>query len=233
MLGTWYAHSTSTDLYEDEETEECLSLFSDNTFTLIKGYDNYIYGQWKLNNNGDKVIFKNLYGRNVEPMLIKMINNGKKTLIASQASGKYKFEKVSVPLKKLQDEPYYASNLQWKVRSGQVEPSDSIKLKLINYIDHTSKVLNATLERKEDIINLTFSKGPLKMYQSAIGLIPYEKVNKQWIGTFHNDSTAKIAYSYLEKSILYGNYKKYSSNQWIKDNYKILQDIRTDIENIK
>ena len=233
LSGTWYAEASNDYFYEEGDNEECLSIFPDYTFTLLKGYESYTYGQWEIDNNdGDKIIFKNAYGKKPEPMLLKSTKE-KKLLIAKRTSGKYKFEKASVPLKNLEDEPYHNSNLQWKIKSRQIEPFDTIKFKLINYIEHNAKIMNATLERKEDIINFTFSKGPLKMYQSAVGLVPYEKVNKEWIATFYNDSTAKLAYSYLEKSILYGNYKKYTSDEWIKDNYKILQDILSDIEKMK
>lgn len=99
---------------------------------------------------------------------------------------------------------------------------------MAGYIKHLALLLKASKERKEDVVSFGFSLGPVKIYNGAIGIYPYDIVPQEWKNSFYNDSTALAAYSIFNNYLKTTSYKGAGVGEWIEDDYNILLSIYAD-----
>jgi hypothetical protein len=99
---------------------------------------------------------------------------------------------------------------------------------MAGYIKHLALILKAATERKQNIVVFQYSRGPVKIYDGAIGIYPYSIVPLEWKETFFHDTSALEAHSLFRTYLNKTDYNGASTGNWIEDDYNILLSIYAD-----
>lgn len=213
-----------------------LSFFNDNTYSLVTGEGNYHYGSWKIEGTSNKIRLTSNRGTNEELRFgIEKDKRGTENLIlVNYKNGvALKYGREWNRLEKSEDDPFHYTNNKWRIRPAITESPDEVRKRLSMYLRHVSLILKAAKDRKQNIVYFKYSKGPVQIYSSAVGIYPYDEVPDFWKNTFYNDSGAVAAYSLYSRALLKSSYKGKSAGNWVDDDYNILQAVLRDIQKIK
>jgi hypothetical protein len=202
-----------------------ISFFPDNTYTQLNGYllDD---GAWEM--QGDREV--KLGQQSLKIDKIETVN-GKTFLTGSLLKPKdgltlkLKWTEDAKPLKNFKKDPFYPDNNRWRIKPNQKEDPAQIKERLLNYLLHYALILNASLERKTDVVSFAHSMGIVKIYRGGIGAIPWEKVKQDWIDCFYDAADAEQAYQIFNAQLEKGGFNGASTGEWVKDDYQILMAI--------
>lgn len=243
LLGSWRLFSlentdsinnrllTEADNIEIVKQGMILSFFKDGTYTEVRGSGFYITGKWRYSSK-EKMLY---LSDSATPVAIKvepeMVNN-KATinLMPVTVQNKLKFTRDAETLKKIDEDPFYFKNNEWRIRPGHSETHAQLVKRLGNYFQHLLYILKSAKERKQAIVSFEFSQGPVRIYNGGIGIIPYGSVSKNWINTFYNDDNANEAYIAFQKYLVTNSYRGASIGNWIEDDYNILLSIYGDTQ---
>jgi hypothetical protein len=222
--------STTANLKKQVKDGSILNFYSDNTYSEIDGAGIFKNGKWGLKeDNSFYMVDPELKARSAG---IKTENNQKNKKIKSlqiESSGfTYKYIKVRPPLKIDKDDPFYVANNQWRKKSTTPETKIELYHKMSGYFKHLALVLKAAKELNQEIISFEYSKGPVKIYNGAIGIYPFNVVPQEWKNTFYDESGAFAAYTLFENYLRTNNYKGAGVGNWIEDDYNILLSIYAD-----
>jgi hypothetical protein len=246
VMGTWRLYditpknetvadfSTTANLKKSVKKGSVISFFKDKSYSVIDGSGNFKTGKWSLKQNNSIT----LTGGELNPgnTSFKTERNGKGKTINSLQIEKgelvFKYLKETNPLEKYSDDPFYTSNNQWRSRPSGPEDTKMLSNRMAGYLKHVALILKGAKERKQEIVSFEFSKGPVKIYNGAIGIHPYDIVPVEWKNCFYNDSNAFAAYSLFEKYLATNNYKGAGVGDWVEDDYNILLSIYADFESL-
>lgn len=202
-----------------------ISFFPDNTYTQLNGYilDD---GAWEM--QGDREVklgqqslkIEKIETKNRETFLTGSLQRPRDGLIL-----KLKWTEEAKPLNDFKKDPYYPDNNRWRIRPRQPESEGQLKARLLNYILHYALILNASLERKTDVVSFANSMGIVKIYRGGIGAIPWESVKQDWIDCFYSIEDAEKAYKLFNAHLAKGGVRGTSTGEWVKDDYQILMSI--------
>lgn len=246
VIGTWRLYditpknesgadfSTTANLKKSVKIGSILSFFEDKSYSEIDGSGNFKTGKWNLKQNNSIT----LTGGESKPgnISIKSERNGKGKTINSLQVEKgelvFKYLKETNALKNYAEDPFYASNNQWRAKPTGPEDTKGLNNRMAGYFKHLALILKGAKERKQEIVSFEFSKGPVKIYNGAIGIHPYNIVPEEWKNCFYNDSSALAAYSLFEKYLKTNHYKGAGVGDWVEDDYNILLSIYADFESL-
>jgi hypothetical protein len=208
------------------------SLFSDGSFTKLKGVNEYRNGKWDFINNkkaivcsADLLLDTFLVNTNAEQSneLIQILHGNKET--------KLFYTQYAEELKDFKEDPFYAANNTWRVKATTPETTAQIQDRLGNYFKHLAYLLKSATERKQNSISFEFSQGIVKIYDGGIGINPINIVPESWAKTFYKDEDAFVAYKMFEKYLTTrSGYKGAATGDWYKDDYNILTSIYGDLK---
>lgn len=205
-----------------------LSFFEDGTYTKISGQNIYNNGSWKLLES-DKIIGFTIDDRLKEQdsITISKTSSGKQMLSITvvEKNMRMKFIKEAESLKDFKNDPFYASNNQWRIKPAHTETEAHLKERFLNYIKHLSFILKSAKDRKQDIVSFEFSQGPIKIYNGGIGIHSYSIVPDSWKANFYDDADALKAYTLYDDYLTTNSYKGAGTGEWIEDDYNILLSI--------
>ena len=222
--------STAANLKNQVKDGSMLNFFTDNTYTEIDGTGIFKNGKWGLKQ--DNSLYLVDQGLKTRTAGIKTENNQKNKKIKSlqiESSGFiYKYIRIRPPMKIDKDDPFYVSNNQWRKKSPRPETQKELNHKLSGYFKHLALLLKAAKESNQEIISFEYSKGPVKIYNGAIGIYPYNIVPQEWKNSFFNESSASAAYTLFEKYLKTNNYKGAGVGNWLEDDYNILLSMYAD-----
>lgn len=193
--------STTANLKKGVKEGAILSFFEDKSYSELEGSGNFKSGKWEVDkfNNTISLTDQKSKTRNVNFTSEKNQKNKRfNTLQMEKGDAIFKFIKAGDALKNCKDDPFYAANNQWRTKPVALESTKELNKRMANHFKHLALLLKAVKERKEDIVSFEFSKGPVKIYNGAIGIYPYEIVPQDWKNTFYNDSSAHAAYNLFE-----------------------------------
>lgn len=195
-----------------------VSIFSDGKYARFGGKTPYEAGFWKPNEESKLGLALN----NSERLrLVK--KDTSYVLHLTKQNKRYIFKLEGSALGNDKDDPFYPTNNIWR---GKVDASDTaIKVKVDNYVKHVSLILKSALERKAEVVDFSYSKGIVKIYNGGIGIISKDRVPEEWTNSFENEAAADKAYQYFEDVLASGSYKGGSTGDWIEDDYNILLSI--------
>ncbi|HEY0732177.1 MAG TPA: hypothetical protein VGD33_07155 [Chitinophagaceae bacterium] len=204
------------------------SFFEDGSFSEVTGKGAYKTGSWQfLKEEGALIITDS--GRKSDPIFIKPeVNpNGQEFMILPMITNgvTLRLVKESQPMKDFLDDPYHFTNNTWRVKPKQAETTVQLNKRLANYIKHLALILKAVKDRKQDVVSFEFSLGPVRIYNAAIGIHPFEQVPGYWKNCFYDDTDAAKAYYLYEQYLEVDSYKGGSTGDWIQDDYNILLSI--------
>ena len=247
LIGTWRLHDieqiknttessepsfeTNAGLKKIVKEGALLSLFEDGSYSEINGKEEYKSGHWKFSEKRKTILLIDS-GLTKQQIVVNVENNmnGKQilTYLNTRENVAMKFIKASESLKDFKNDPYYASNNQWRIKPKQSESSIELKKRLANYFKHLALILKAAKDRKQDVVSFEFSQGPVKIYNGGIGIYPYNIIPEYWKDSFFDEANASAAYLNYEEYLKTNTYKGVGIGKWIEDDYNILLSIYAD-----
>lgn len=199
--------------------------FENGEYTEIKADSEVKFGKWKAEEGFKSIQFIDS-GRATVPIGMKIEsnadNNEMLTLTIKEKHINLIFIKESESLPDFTSDPFYYSNNLWRIKPKKPESLQQLTNRLTNYLKHTALILKAAQDRKQDIVSFEYSQGPIKIYNGAIGIHPYNRVSDTWKNTFYDEVDAKTAYIKYEKYLEKSRYKGAGTGNWIEDDYNIL-----------
>lgn len=147
-------------------------------------------------------------------------------VITSKGFRKMFFKKEAAMNINYEEDPYYPDNNIWRIRAQRNISETEIKLKVINYLTHYKFLFKSAL-RVNNKMKFTnkYSRGILQIYKSKIDLVDRDKIGEDWYSLFYDEKEALKAYDYLKTMISQNKVKIRPTQNWIKDNYGIIQNI--------
>lgn len=207
-----------------------IALFEDGTYSEFRGTDSLKTGKWEYRKDEDALYFMNA-DRKTDPFPIHIEKNnyGKEimTLDLNFQRLELRLAKESVALKDFTDDPFYATNNQWRIKPSKPESPEELTSRFAAYLKHIALILKAAKERGQDIVSFEFSKGPIQIYNGGIGVYPYEIVPESWKACFYNEEDALKAYRLYEHYLRTTSYRGGGTGNWVEDDYNILLTIYT------
>jgi hypothetical protein len=208
------------------------SLFSDGSFTQLKGVSEYRNGKWRFNNNKSAIVCSTallsdtfLLNTDAEQ------NNTLVQILHGNNETKLSYFQYAEELKDYKDDPFYAANNTWRIKATAPETTAQIQDRLGNYFKHLAYLLKSATERKQTAVSFEFSQGIVKIFNGGIGINPLNIVPESWAKTFYKDEDAFVAYKMFEKYLMTSSgYKGASTGDWYKDDYNILTNIYGDLK---
>jgi len=203
-----------------------VSFFKDETFTMVNGAGTYTWGKWHSINNGRGLAL--MHDNKSDTVAINLsTENKKQTLrIADKDSlSILTYVQYAYPMKDFQEDPFYSSNNQWRLKPAKLETSAQLHERLANYFRHLAYILNAAKERKQEVVSFEYSQGPVKIYNGGIGIHPHEIIPPSWTHSYYDDAQAMWAYTMYEAYLSNSQYKGGGTGNWIEDDYNILLSI--------
>lgn len=208
------------------DKELLISYFPDSTFTQVGTTGNFLTGRWSYDQASQSVLLT--VGRKTEEVLLTLqkapngqrvmsFDFGRKQAMLLLEDGK--------PILDFQDDPFYWTNNQWRIKPTKPENKRQLVRRLRNYLLHTAYVLKAAQIREKRRVSLEFSDGIAKLYNVGIGIVKPDKIPQTWIDGFYSREDAIKAYDIYEDYLLNAKHKKSRTGKWIRDDYNILVDI--------
>ncbi|MEO6455916.1 MAG: DUF5004 domain-containing protein [Ginsengibacter sp.] len=236
LYGSWRLQDVQSNIEKGSDFEKLadskqavqdgsmLSFYADGSYTLIKGNGFYANGKWKADKNNTEIDLQNLEAKSENSKIKLELNPQNKQVlyITTQDNIISKYIKETEPLTIFQDDPFYVSNNQWRIRSDVPENKKELTARFCNYCKHVALILKAAKERKQDVVYFDFSLGPIQIYRNAIGVHPYNIVPKSWKDYFYDEAQASTAYLKYQNYLATSHYRGASSGNWIDDDYNIL-----------
>lgn len=205
-----------------------IALFEDGTYSELRGTDPLKTGKWKYKSEDEALYFMDPE-KKTEPLPVRIEKNryGKEmmTLQLKARRLELRLAKEAATLKDFTDDPFYATNNQWRIRPSKPESPEELTKRFANYLKHIALILKAAKERKQDIVSFEFSKGPIQIYNGGIGAYPYESIPQNWKACFYNEDDALKAYRLYEHYLRTTSYRGGGTGDWVEDDYNILLSI--------
>ena len=204
-----------------------ISFFKDRNYSFVTGNGEYFSGSWSLEGNYKKLVLSPSISRISNSKLEFETKEGKSqlNLINDESGTSLIFFPAAVPLTSDTEDPFHPRNNLWRVKAKAKENETLIRERLKNYIRHFALILKAAKDRNQSVVNFEFSLGPVKIYNGAIGIYPFEMVPIEWKKSFYDEADTYIAYQMFEQVLNTQRYNGASSGNWIDDDYNILLSI--------
>ena len=207
-----------------------INLFEDGSYSELNGDGFYKTGSWSYNAEQGTLQFKDS-GKKSEPILIQPQGNseGGQFMLMPMLTKNVilKFAKEAVPMQDFLQDPFHFTNNQWRIKPSKPETIAELNKRIANYIRHLALILKSAQDRKQDVVSFEYSMGPVKIYNAAIGIHPYENVPEYWKNCFYDHTDAAKAYYLYEQYLNVDSYKGGSTGDWIQDDYNILMSMYT------
>lgn len=183
---------------------------------------------WVYNNSEELLIPKTgkMYHGGETIKLIESNNDTLIKVIDDIGFAEMTFAKHSNLTTNYKDDPNYPYNNLWRIRAKNNISDSEIESKVNNYLKHYELLFKASLdkENKRKFTN-KHSKGILRVYQSAIGIVDKDQIDEDWYSYFYTREEALKAYNFLKEKLNSNNTTTKKTQNWIKDNYEILRKL--------
>lgn len=206
--------------------DKLLSFFPDSTFSEVNANGYYATGKWAYSDADSSL--KMVYSTKSEQykVFFNRAGNGLREVELASVSGKnLSLSGFGKCMEKFRDDPFYPANNIWRKKPAQPENEKQIRDRLLRYISHNARLLNAAYIRKQQILSWEFSKGIIKIYNGGIGLVGREEIPQVWINSFYSKEDALTAYEMMDNYLRTTSYKGKATGNWVKDDYLILVSI--------
>jgi len=199
------------------------SFFEDAT-VVENPRDKIRFGKWAMN-EADKTI--SIEFNNGGKAQYKIETIGARQMILLNVSDKKKIEyRADAKMQKNPaDDPFHASNNQWRIKPGRVEQDSAIKLRAEQCLIFYSKFLADNADRKANVISFTGLPTCFKWYRGGVSVIAEDKLGDKWFNCFYNKEQALKAHAMLEGIIS----KKYKWNKeetsWVRQSAGVVKQM--------
>jgi hypothetical protein len=123
------------------------------------------------------------------------------------------------------DDPFHASNNQWRIKPTKEESDSAIKQRTEQCVLFYSKFLADNANRGSNIISFVGFPTCFKWYRGGVSIKSAEKLEAQWINCYYNKAQAMKAYAMIDEIID----KKYKWNKeeanWVKQSADVVHQM--------
>ena len=186
--------------------------------------DKIRFGKWTLDEANKTINIEYTKGGKAQ---IKIVAIGAKQMILMNTADQKKVEyKADAKMQQnLADDPFHASNNQWRIKPAKSESDSAIKLRTEQCVLFYSKFLADNANRGGNIISFVGFPSCFKWYRGGVSIKSPEKLEEKWINCYYNKAQAMKAYALLDGIID----KKYKWNKeeaiWVKQSADVVRQM--------
>ena len=206
-------------------------LFSDGSMVKNPKY-NMLFGTWAYDVDKRRLQLK-LQNGTTETYYINDIGYKKLSMSAVGAeSNIVRYEADGFVHKELINDPFYAPNLQWRVRPQTAEDDAALHKRLKGFLHFYYLYYKDNSKRNAPILSFYGLPGCFTWYAGGIHLKKEGKLDKSWTDLFYNAADASKAYIIADKLIS----KKYiwdkNEASWVNQNAGVLLQMEAKIDSL-
>jgi hypothetical protein len=206
------------------------AFFSDGSYAECTG-SIYEHGNWSLSEDG-KVVMLTSSTQKSDFFQVFSYQDATKKLIMQRSDSKIKLEFKQLPF--LKDETMntlYPLHNKWREKATKHESDAELTARLENLIQHYIYLLEASQERKDNVISFAQSESIIKIYSGGIGVVSEGRVPESWKSIFFDVENEERCYSLFEEILQRGGDLNLSSTgDWVKDDITVLKAIYANFE---
>lgn len=206
------------------------AFFTDGTYGKTQA-SVYETGKWEFLAKEKQVILQPS-GQNPQIFEITAWNSEKKQIRLQEKDKSVVLIFKQIP--RLKDEltdPFHPQNNQWRIKATAAESIEQVKMRLKNLLQHYIYLLEASEERKDNVINFGQSVSFIQIYSGGIGIKENSVDNPAWKNIFftpENELVMNVLFvDLLQKS---GDSQMGSSGNWVKDDIVLLKALYADMD---
>ncbi|MBC7777214.1 MAG: hypothetical protein H7246_17410 [Phycisphaerae bacterium] len=192
----------------------------------------YNYGQWKAIDNNTKLALIPQDGSGKETQAIRTLDQ--KFMVVHVANDQFscdlKFRRTGKPLGNIEADPFHMANNQWRVTPKQAETDEQLRARLRNHIQHYIALLEASLEREQNVVSPKYSPSIIQIYNGGIGIREKEAWDEAFMHCFYNQQDAQKGVDLYTKVLDKGLSLGAGTGDWVKDDANLLRMILTELQ---
>ena len=190
------------------------SIFSDGT-VVQNPRDEMHFGKWALDNTGKLLTITYANGKTAQYTIDK-ISARHMTMASKEDKKNVEYRADGKVQKNIADDPFYATNNQWRVKPLKPETDEQIRERVRQALIFYGKYLDRNVALNEQVISFTGIPVILMWYKAGLAVIPKTRVEQRWVNCFYNKEQALKAQNMLE-NILDKKYKwDMTEPNWIR-----------------
>lgn len=186
--------------------------------------DKIKFGKWTLDETTKAINIEYIKGVKAQ---YKIVAIGAKQMILMEQGDEKKVEyKADAKMQpNPADDPFHASNNQWRIKPAKSESDSAIKQRTEKCVLFYSKFLADNANRGGNIISFVGFPTCFKWYRGGVSIKSAETLEEKWINCYYNKAQALKAYAMLDEIIG----KKYKWNKeeanWVKQSADVVQQM--------
>ena len=231
--------------WDNKEDYEDVKNVSDKLVIPFRGYylfndgsmvknprDNMVQGKWAYDDK-IKMLQFSLANGTTEQYIIRAVGYDELVLAKpGKNSPLVKYMADGFVHKDLLNDPFYAPNMQWRVKPKVAEDDAALHKRVKDCLHFYYLYYTDNDKRNAPVISFYGLPGCFIWYAGGIHLKKEEKLDKVWKNIFYNDADASKAYIILDKMIT----KKYKwdkeESNWVKQNAGVLKQMEEKIDSL-
>ena len=206
-------------------------LFNDGVMVKDPRYD-MAFGKWTFDDQS-KILEFDLRDGTKEKYILHAIRYDELVINKFGESGNLvKYVADGFVQKDLQDDPFYPSNLQWRVKPAVREDDAALRKRLKNCLHFYYMFYMDNNKRNAPTISFYGLPGCFIWYAGGIHLKLKKKLDKNWLNNFFDDKDASRAYLLLDKLISRKYLWDKEETNWVKKNAGVLKQMEEKIDSL-
>ena len=200
-----------------------LSFFRDGS-VVENPRDKVRFGKWNLN-EAEKTI--ELAFEKGGKLHYKIVAIGAKKMVLMNVADKKKVEyrgDAKAQINPVED-PFYATNNQWRIKPGKSESESEIKVRTEQCLLFYARFLADNAARGRNVISFVGLPTCFKWYRGGVSVTKLENVEAKWLNCFYNNQQAARAHEMLEGII--GKKYKWDKEEksWVKQSSAVIKQM--------
>ena len=200
-----------------------LSFFRDGS-VVENPRDKMRFGKWNLN-EAEKTI--DLEFEKGGKLHYKIVAIGAKQMVLMNVADKKKIEYRGDAKAQVNpaEDPFYATNNQWRIKPGKSESESEIKLRTEQCLLFYARFLADNAARGRNVISFVGLPTCFKWYRGGVSVTKLENVEAKWLNCFYNREQATRAHEMLEGII--GKKYKWDKEEksWVKQSSAVVRQM--------
>lgn len=182
--------------------------------------DKIRFGKWTLNEADKTVDIEFNKGGKAQYKIAAI--GAKQMVLMGADKKKTEYQADAKVQPNIADDPFYASNNQWRVKPAKAETDSAIKVRTEQCVLFYAKFLADNAARGGNIISFAGLPSCFKWYRGGVSVTTKEKVEDKWLNCYYNKEQAYKAHALLE-GIISKKYKwNKEENNWVKQSADVV-----------
>ncbi len=133
---------------------------------------------------------------------------------------------------RLQDDPFYISNMLWRKKPAKPETGEAIKKRLKDCIHFFVLFYDQRISAPSDIVHFTGLPSCFKWYAGGIYLQQKKELPENWSNCFYDQEQAMKAYKLADKLLSHKYTWPKGERNWLKQNVFVLKQMEQRVDSL-